>query len=434
MIVRIRRKKLHWERGAAFKYLYMTVMFWMMCASVNLSFTWRVPTAFSYALAIIACIGMLYFEKAPRCRDGIILEGLLIVLCIYLLVVSPFSVGRLWGPAMTLVGVMSILRLPEPDKRRFLDFITNGIVLILCFSLFGWALYLGGVHLPHTGVVDVGDNFHYLYNYYLFTVSQKAASSGVFPRFSSVFLEPGQLAAPCAILLFAGGDRLAVWKRIVLIVAILLSFSLVGIAVLLGGYGLKLLLSGKHRFLKIIGFLAVLIPLGISIYAAADESNPIYSRIFMRLEYDEDKGISGNNRTTEEFDQRFEQMMHSNSKWFGIARSIGRYDNLVSNTSGYKKFIVFYGLIGLILLWAFHLYLLKLDWCPASFILFVVLLVLFIPRSMLLSPLWEFPAVLGFRLLGAEARRAGSQEPVKKRQIRFRFKKAAPLYVEGNEN
>jgi len=362
-----------------------------MCSTMNLSFTWAIPGGIVLLLGLISsAIFIITSKDLKNTTSNINLCIVLGFLCLILIFLFPqFSVGAIRYFSLWLCSC-SIILLPPDKKQKLLSIFTTGTVAIVTISLPAWILYLLGFPLPHGDTFLYENGFHHLTNYNFFLLNG-APGEQLIPRFTGMFLEPGQLATPCAFLIFANECNFKKIKVVILALAVLFSFSLIGYGILIGGLLLDSFLTArKHRFLIAIFLLLFISVFTILSIQKGNEDNPFYSLIISRLEYSDEKGITGNNRTTAFFDVRYEQMMDSSDKYFGIAKEIDRDNDWTSNTSGVKKFILMYGLVSLCLLSIFFLMLFVNNRCVKSFVFVVVVVVGFFPRSMLLSPYWLF--------------------------------------------
>ena len=362
-----------------------------MCCNMSLSFTWSIPGVIVLLIGLLAsAILILTSKDLKNTTSNISLCIVLGFLYITLIFVFPrFFVGVIRYFPLWLCSC-SIILLPLDKKQKLLSIFTTGTAIIVAISLIGWILYLLGIPLPHSSLFEHENGFHRLYNYYFFVISEDTQFQ-LFPRFCSMFLEPGQLATPCVFLIFANNCNFRKLSITILLIAVLLSFSLIGYGILIGGLLLhSFFVIKKYRLLITFSLLLLLFTSTVFLIKIENENNPIYTFIISRLKYDEEKGISGNNRTTDYFDYKYKKMMSSSDKYLGIARKIDQNNNWTTNTSGIKKFIVFHGLVSLILLSIFFLMLFINNRCIKSFVFLVVVVVGFLPRSMLLSPYWLF--------------------------------------------
>lgn len=319
---------------------------------------------------------------------------------VFNLIIIVFT-GSIISQLFRLVYVLimtSVILMSLDEMKYLLKVLTNCFVFILVVSIPPWILYLIGVPLPHTGPHYPND-FHIYYDYFFFTVDAKVDKS-VYNRFSSVFLEPGQMATPCIFLfhLNTKEGRLFRFKNIVMLVGILMSYSLVAYGLLVVSLVVNQTQRNRNRVFYVI--LTISILAGLSIYFINNEENAVNRFIISRLEYNEEEGnISGYNRTNEYFDYRYDQMMKTSSKYFGMHE-----ENLswTTNTSGYKKFIVHNGIVGFAIV-LFMMLILLLDNQKRSALVYCILVIVaFLVRDMLTTPLWMTCAIIGMYLMGED--------------------------------
>ncbi len=392
------------RKGDLYLRNYGIVLFLVMCGTMNLSFTWSIPTSLLLVMGIASSLLYLMLSGVARqARTSVDILLLLFFICFYMFAISPNQLTGFLIYGSLYFCAFTILMLSAEKKAVLLDIFTKGTALIILVSLPPWILYLLGVPLPHGESFLFDNNFHILTNYYFFVLNGVPGQQE-FPRFASMFLEPGQLATPCAFLFFANNGSWRKKENILLVLAILFSFSLIGYGLLFGGLLLHSFLASK-RFRLLKGGMLLLLFSAVTVITiqSDDQDNPLNAFIINRLQFDDERLITGNNRTTEFFDERFELMMKSDDKYVGIANTIDPNNNWTSNTSGIKKFIVMYGLVGLILVFVFFIrYFLKYR-SSSSFVFLIVLVVGFIPRSMVLTPFWFFVSLLAFPVLKAKA-------------------------------
>lgn len=225
------------------------------------------------------------------------------------------------------------------DKQYILRSITKWTALLLLLSLTFYLLFYSGI-LSITPSLIIFDKGQYVCsNYYAF---MQYANLGHGTRFMGVFMEPGHMTMGIVPLIMANRFDLKnkyVW---ILFVSELFTLSLAGYVTLFAGY---LLFHGSMRSLKpIFGGVAFI---GVLLYLIdlVGFSDYLQSLIWDRLEV-RDGEISGNNRVSAEFERVYQSFIHTSSVWTGNSGiDIGVY----SGVSGYKKYLVQNGIIGLLL-------------------------------------------------------------------------------------
>lgn len=295
------------------------------------------------------------------------------------------------------VVAYSILVLTHDDMALLLKFISRITSVMFCISLIGWVLYLVGVPLPHTSEFVHEDDYHTYVNYYLFVTTPYDYL--IVPRFMGVFKEPGHAASICVLLILANIKNLKSSKFdiIVFAISLIISFSLGGWIVMAFALLLMSLLEGKHRVLKLVG-IALLSGFLIFEFYGNDDS-ALNQYIFSRLEYDDETGIAGNNRTSDYFDSKYDQFSKSSDVWFGISSKLQEGDDWTKGSAGVKVSIVHWGYIGFFIMQVvFILYFLN-NRCRHGLIFLISYMVLCYIRAYFINPYWFYIYLLAIPLL-----------------------------------
>lgn len=127
--------------------------------------------------------------------------------------------------------------------------------------------------------------------------------------------------------------------------------------------------------------------------------NVLNEAIVERLQYDEEKGIAGNNRTSEVVDIYFEDAIRFNEIWNGWGAE--EYLSVVEADpefvgAGYKVFLLRDGIVGAILIFLFYFLLARVG--PQKKKLYLMLLLYafcFLQRAYPTWEAWIFPFALG---------------------------------------
>lgn len=326
---------------------------------------------------------------------------LLFIYCMYSMIVTHIGDKNVFIKYVALfLSMTSIVMLTKEERLFLLKLLTNVFVIILSISLFGWFLFLFGFNLPHSGLIYHWNGFHEYYNYYLFRIAASSMESEFMPRFQSIFLEPGQLGTPCVFLLFLNllEDKMWKFKNIILLLAILLSFSLISYGLLLIVF-LSISWFKGSRYRVFLTMLTVVL-IGAVYYFVSYSDNAVNALIISRLERDDEMVIVGNNRTATIFDINYASFIRSSNKYFGIHNELSTGYNWTNNSSGYKKFIVHEGIVGLVLFMILIISLFLKNKNIRTFVFLVVLVMAFFVRNLLQNPLWLSIAIIGFYSIG----------------------------------
>ena len=188
-----------------------------------------------------------------------------------------------------------------------------------------------------------------------------------------------------------------------MLVAIIMSFSLIAYGLLLFSIVANLLTRSNSRYTVQIMVVTLSLLGGLYWYFSTNEDTAIYARIISRLEYDEESNtISGYNRTGENFEIHYANLMQSSDKYFGARDQLTEGNNWTVQASGYKKFIVNHGIVGFAIVLLLMLMLFWNNRSMASFVYVLIVVVAFLVRDLLTSPLWLTLAVIGTYIIGSE--------------------------------
>lgn len=380
--------------------LYVYILTIYLFCSYDVTWFYSIPTMGIWTAVIFLSVLKIGFIKSVKSKD---LSIIILILIFYLhfTILSNNSVFEVFRYGALSFSMISIVLLPVYEKEYLLKIITLFFEVILVISIPFWLLFLLGVNLPHSALIQHPNGFHVYYNYYFFRIGVQNLDA-IFPRFSSVFLEPGQLATPCVFLFFLNAmenEKVFSFKNLVLLVAILLSLSLVGYGILLVSLVAIAWFKGS-RYRYILTTFVLLAVGGFYIYFSTQEDSAVNNRILSRLEYDEDKIISGNNRTAKVFEKNYESFIQSRDKYFGIHGQLKTYGyDWTNNSSGYQKFIVHYGIVGFSI---FMLLILLLFWHnrnSRTFVFLIILIIASLVRNLLQNPMWLSMAIIGMYTL-----------------------------------
>lgn len=281
--------------------------------------------------------------------------------------------------------------LPRKRKIDLLHFITKIYSIILGISII---VYLSTyvINIPSIGSFKAGDlDFYPLYDNYVFFVKTRLYNNFTY-RFNGPFLEPGHQAMISGLLLFANKfdfkNNKLLW---IPLIGILISFSLAGYVILVLSYILLFVKSIVKVVASLIIFL-VFNYIVTDVWNGGD--NPVNVLIFERLEYDEEKGISGNNRTGKVTDDYFEQNIKDGKFLLGTRDAKGDDKRIIG--AGYKVYLLQNGLIALLLVVLLYRLLINPK-CNKryGFAFFILICCIFMQRAYPTWYSWLLPYTLG---------------------------------------
>lgn len=389
------------KKRDVFMYIYVCCMCLYIYSTANVLWFERLPVSVCCMLAILVSS-----VKIIKMLHHMTYSQFLLCMCFAIYFFFSFFIWN-WGENFFYLSttalflfVCSIILLTIEEKKMLLKVVSNVLRLLLLISIFGWILFLVGFDLPHSDIIYHPNGFHQYYDYYFFRLGAKSDDvyDMILPRFSGIFLEPGQLGTPCAFLFFLNGSRFNK-KNIVYIIAIFLSFSLAAFGLFFWCIISRMIITSKHLFLYFS--LGLILFCGTAYYFTQFESedNPLNMFLFSRLEYDDEKIIAGNNRTSSFFDRKFDKFMDSSDCYLGIRSNLKEGNDWTYNCSGYKKALVHYGIIGFIAFMLFVFLLFIFHRSRESFLFFILIITAHFIRNLLNTPLWLSIAIIGFYIM-----------------------------------
>lgn len=383
--------------------LYVFSVCLLIYAVAEVSWLMSIPRQPLYVLVSVLALIKMVQKGACFSKGRISFILVWFIYCMICIIVNSGTFFQVLYYILLFLTMSSVVILSVDEMKYLLKVITNCFVVILVISIFGWVLYLIGFPLSYTGPHYHQNGFHVYYDYFFFTVG--SSSTLEYQRFSSVFLEPGQMATPCAFLfhLNTRNDRIFRFRNMIMLVAIIMSFSLVAYGLLLFSIVANLLTRSNSKYTFPIMVVTLSLFGGLYWYFSTNEDTAVYARIISRLEYDEESNtISGYNRTGENFEIHYANLMQSSEKYFGARDQLTEGNDWTVQASGYKKFIVYHGIVGFSLVLLLMLMLFWNNRSMASLVYVLIVVVAFLVRDLLTSPLWLTLAVIGTYIIGSE--------------------------------
>lgn len=316
-------------------------------------------------------------------KFGLVSVALLIVVLWYVWIDGP-TMGVII--LLQYLPVYFLLQLPHDYLKDLLKFTTKWLAILLIPAILLYWLLLF-VDFPSLGQF-VHPNYKPYLNYIFYI--KTTYDFGTFERFNAFFLEPGHLALLCTFMMMANDFKFKSCKWLyVLAVSVAFSFSLAGYLLFVVGF----VMLKTNTLGKALAVSAVAIVLAVGAVSFLGEDSAVYELIVSRLEYDESKGIKGNNRFTEYTDYAYDKSEKNGAMWYGIKNDINM-DRVEG--AGYKIYVIKYGWIGVIVSALFYLAVIPGGADFRFTLSFLVVLVLcFAQRSYPTWYSWLFPFVVG---------------------------------------
>lgn len=233
----------------------------------------------------------------------------------------------------TLVVVLCYILFSYDLKIKIFDLfyqiiqITN-LISVIFFLLYVLHINIGFETVPYYSELQ---NFYYV-KWFIFAIFK----SNTELRLCGIFNEPGALGTVCALLFIARFRYSTTWEKVLLLAAILCTFSMAGF-LLIFIFAAAYLVRKNPKNLVFLGlFIAAFLAIP-NIDFRNDYLNNLAGRFAIK-----ENGFEGNNRTKPYFDRLYLNFMQSNEKWLGYGKN---YPMGVGNSS-YKTYVVEYGIIG----------------------------------------------------------------------------------------
>jgi hypothetical protein len=321
--------------------------------SMNVWFLWPVISYYGIIASCLLGLGWLIsmqnqcgiFENSRRQ----LLTLIYFVFQCYEIIVNGKNFNAFIVACFDTAAIFFLMSLTKESLKQLGKDMSIFIGGVLLFSIPAYILYLLDFPLPNVTIQDK-DGIYLLSNYYFFVID--AITAAIFPRFRSIFLEPGHIGTVCALLLFTQLGKWHKWYNVLMIIALLMSFSLAAyvlfVIIIFAGMWMK----RKKVVLKLLAVAAVMTGIGIGAYFYNDGNNLLYQLILVRMEPDSDGRLSGDNRVTDSFEDEYNSFLESDDLLWGKDFTVEKFG---SGNSGYRVFIYNYGLVGVLIATLFYL-------------------------------------------------------------------------------
>lgn len=364
-----------------YKYIFV-VLFLSFISSLQPWFFWYIKAGIFYAI-IFLCF---YYYKSNAVfrveRKYLISVVLLLVAAVSHTNTSLFSIT---SHIFLVLSSISLFSCTDVERASFFEVLYKWFAILLTVSLGFHILLLLGIKLPSLGIIQYDNMDIYLYNNYIFTLY---GNYGV--RFHSIFCEPGHVGMIISFLLYFLKYDVRNKYVILLIINLLFTLSLAGYLLALLGLFIKYFadLSVKKILLIMI--------IGTSLYFSylllidiLPNDNVMYEYVLKRLAYDDETGtIKGDNRVSQYLTDYINDKLSLFEYLWGV--SDNKFKELMAmygGGSGYKMYLIEFGALSIIFVFAFYFSLLRMFKKDRSFLLgaFILFVIAFIQRS---YPFW----------------------------------------------
>ena len=327
-----------------FKKAYFIGIFFMYITSMYPWFVWN--NNINVYACIFACfisLCCICFQKKMYVQFSIKNISFLILLFSTLMYeASKLNINGNLLYIYIFIVILSILKLNSKYQDELLKFITKYFAIFLLISLIAYILYFIHLFPISPTYIENSDGRYGSLNYYLFILTLRDSLID-YVRFKSVFMEPGHLTMGLVPLIFANKFNLKNKYVLILFVSALFTFSLAAYVVMSICY---FLLNFNYKNIKRLTISVLVVIASLFIIYNCGYGEMFDEFIMDRLEFTGGFNIAGNNRVTDEFEVVYKSVINSQYVYFGNdAIDINAFGGI----SGYKKYLVQYGIFGCIL-------------------------------------------------------------------------------------
>lgn len=377
------------------KYIYELSIVLLACWGAYAWFTWQWFSLHTVQLVeVYVAFSGIAFLYQQSFNVNIRFTRTTVLALVFLLLGSIFPIFGITTFLNLIFKYYPLLVLLNDEEHfsEHLSFFNKTLAYILVPGIILYVIFLGGIEFPgfpvQLGDLDINATYVF-YNYGVLLRSLYDSTATV--RFQSVFLEPGYLGTLMAFMLYANKYEFNRWYTKVYLVALLFSFSLAGYVISAVGYIIYMKSQGN----SIMRFLPIALILCVIFYGAQfynDGHNSVNELIVQRLQYDQERGIAGNNRFTENTQNTFEYYMSKGELWIGKANTLEQTDIA---GAGYMRFFITNGILSALFYFLFYVVMAGYSKNKKFGYGFVVLVVLtFLQAAYPVSFSWLIPYVI----------------------------------------
>jgi hypothetical protein len=320
--------------GKFIKRVYQVVLLLAFLRSLNAWFTWDISKSFVIFSALFSILYLVVYDKELDFKRN------WKIILLYVISIISLGYGNNLTEMLNTIPIIVFLTTTREFKTQTLNLI---IKLLSCFLIVSLILFLLSFFfsLPNLGQIEHPSWDEYVYTNYIFFIKGQFYDI----RFNSIFLEPGHLGMILAFLLFSIRFDLKRWEVWAMILIEIFTLSLAGYILVAIGYFLSILIKSRsvYRFTVYVILIFSSLYFGGKYYN--NGNNLLNTLIISRMEYDQEKGIAGNNRATTNADEYLDRIINNGDIWVGMPQNYIKDENL---GAGWKIFLIRYGLFSLI--------------------------------------------------------------------------------------
>jgi hypothetical protein len=334
---------------------------WVLCllmlCSMGAWFAWN------YKGIIIACLSAFFVllricivvPQRVKIEPSIIFLSILVYFVVNL---RAASISNIVWFFCHIVVFFFVLSLQKTEKEKIIHLTTLIYAWIVGISIiFYVSIVLCKISFPYWIITNSNEGYNGgdpRFKNYIFLITPFKYQ--LFDRFRSIFTESGHIGMIASFILYANKYNFKKLSVFIIFIGLLFSLSLAAYVLLILGYVIYQFAIGKKIVTKIIVVVSILVALAsIGFYMYVQYPDSIVTTLIVnRLQYDEDQGLAGNNRTTSSFDYYYENNFMGTSYMIWGTGSDITSEKFSWGNNSYKVFIFQYGFIGIISLFMFY--------------------------------------------------------------------------------
>ena len=365
-----------------YKKIMYFCLFLLFVLSMKIWIGWNNLDKIFYSIILFIFISLLLSKKIQLKYSKRSMIGILCLYCgMSYINKSPF------GPQNILITSLFafVLFIKDIDKVQSMHYITKWFAYLMVPSLITyWLVQLHIVSPLGTMIYGLGEDIVFRnpdycirqnYIFYMYAPH----FYGI--RFNGPFVEPGHLGMMVAFLLFCNKFDFSKKYNIINLIALLHTFSLAGYVLAFMGYLMVILYLGLLKSRTLLLYFLIPFIVITFLYPIANDNKYIRELIMERLEYKKDRGIVGNNRTSDNIiNYRDKMLSRDNPELIMNGYSDKKWDLIIEEGKGFKGTgftvaMVHYGLLGIVAMMLFYFFYLVYS-KEKKFALFALLFVL----------------------------------------------------------
>lgn len=369
--------------------LNVFILILIVLSSSSIWFFWSAPN--SLLLYLMFIISQLLYLRNKNFKTISVSPVVIILWFLFIYwyaFIKNTDIKAAFGFTLMQLPLLLLLLMDYRSKLKFLRYTITIFGFIIGISIIWYILFILGIELPNFDIQHPDDyrSYRCFYGFVMFK------DLNAF-RFCSVFKEPGHLGTFCALFLYIEKYDFKNWKCIVFLIAILFSLSLSGYVLLVIGWIIYRLAEKKSLRPLIVGiFTAGILTIIVDRVVTINGEGIVSIMILDRTKINKEKGIEGNSRTSEKFDNFYKSVSLIDLILGLNGTNNVRYNSIINSdgNNGYKYVILSNGIIGFLLIIILFFMIVKTTPSRLGYGMFWLYLLSYLQRVYLLWPIESY--------------------------------------------